>query len=111
MGGVLFGALELWPSWPRETEVEFLLGGRHAQVVELRVAYSKDDQPLHGVTFSFPEGAPPQVLHHLKLPAGTVFVHCELRVREGGALEVNRTVRTPAEGRVRIALEDGRPAA
>ena len=105
--GLVFATLKLWPNWPREVEVEFLLGAAHAQVVELRVTYLQDGQELQGVSFNFPEGAPGAVHHRLTLPAGTFVLRCELRDRAGDGREVTRQVQTPSEGAVRISLGDG----
>jgi hypothetical protein len=102
--GAAYAGLELWPSWPREAEIEFLLGTSHADVVELRVAYVKDEQALHGVTFTFPQGAPAQVRHRVTLPAGTFVAHCELFRRAGGPREVTRVFQVPTAGPVRIPL-------
>lgn len=109
VGGVLFGALELWPSWPRETEIEFALGAEHADVVELHITYLKDADELHGVRFDFPSGAPSIVRHSVTLPEGAFLLRCHLRQRSGPAREVTRELATPVEGRVRISLSDRSP--
>lgn len=98
---------QLWPSWPRETELEFVLGPDHAHVVELRVEYLEHGEELHGVSFGFPEGAPPIVRHRLKLPPGVLVLRCELRERDGGSRHLTRVLKAPAVGVVRIGLLAG----
>lgn len=110
-GGVVFAALKLWPSWPRELEVEYQLGAEHSEIVELRVAYLEGTQELQGVSFSFPDGAPHAVRHRLTLPAGSFVLRCELRDRAGVARAVTRQLHTPIEGAVRIFLNDNAPSA
>jgi hypothetical protein len=103
--GLLVVGHALWPSWPRQTELEFALGPDHEQVVELRVAYVDHGEELHGVSFGFPKGAPALVRHQLSLPPGQVELRGELRARGGGARRFTRVLQTPAEGVVRIMLE------
>jgi hypothetical protein len=107
--GVVFAALELWPDWPRELEVEYQLGAEHSEIVELRIAYLQGSQELQGVSFSFPDGAPNAVRHRVTLPAGTFVLRCELRDRAGEARAVTRHLHTPSEGAVRILLHDWNP--
>ena len=104
MLGLLGGAHFLGPLWPHDTELEFLLGADHGEVVELSVAYLDHGEELHGVNFRFPEGAPATVHHHLNLPSGELIVRCELRDRAGGMRQLTRKLRAPAAGVVRIAL-------
>jgi hypothetical protein len=104
VGFVLVVSSQLWPSWPRETDVSFDLGHDHADVVELRVAYVRGDEELHGVSFSFPKGAPGVVHHKVTLPAGDFELRCELRERAGGLRTLIRRMHAPAPA-VRIDLE------
>ena len=100
---VLAVSRQLWPSWPRETDVAFALGQDHADVVELRVSYLRGDEELHGVSFSFPAGAPGVVHHKVTLPAGEFELRCELRERSGGSRTLIRRLHAPANA-VRIEL-------
>ncbi len=102
--GLIFVVRDLWPHWPRQTELEFQLGPDHAQVVELRVAYLDHGEELHGVSFAFPQGAPAIVHHSVSLPPGELELQLELRSRGGAARRFTRTLHTPASGVVRIAL-------
>ena len=108
---VLFGvglvavAWQLLPNVPRETDLEFALGSGRERIVELGVAFYRDGEAMHGVRFAFPDGAPQTVRHTLRLPVGEYLVRCELRERGGGSHELQRTLKTPAEGVVRIPLE------
>ena len=102
--GLLLVGRELWPSWPHETELEFVLGPDHSQVVELRVEYVDHGEELHGVSFGFPNGAPSTVRHHVTLPAREVMVLCELRARDGGRRLLRRKLRILSSGVLRIPL-------
>ena len=108
---VLVVGLELWPSFPRDTELEYALGPGHGRIVELRVAYIQDGEEVHGVSFRWDAGAPEAVRHSIKLPAGEFQLRCELRERGGDSRAVQRTLTTPAEGVVRIHLFERQAAA
>jgi hypothetical protein len=109
---VLFGlglctvAWQLFPNVPRQTELEFSLGPAHQRVVELRVGFERGGEELHGISFGFPEGAPRTLRHSVSLLAGDYLVRCELRERDGGSRLLTRRFRAPAEGVVRIALDE-----
>jgi hypothetical protein len=102
--GLLAIAGQLLPNVPRETDMEFALGEAHERVVALSVAFERGGEEMHGVRFGFPEGAPRTVRHSVRLPRGRYAVRCELRERDGDSRELTRTIDTPAEGVVRIAL-------
>jgi hypothetical protein len=93
---------ELWSGMPRNTRLEYRLGPDHARVVEMRVVYVQDGEEIRGVSFHYPEGAPPRVAHQLELPSGHYEVSLELTDRDGKAVRVTRALRTPAEGVVRV---------
>jgi hypothetical protein len=103
-GGVVV-ALALFPHVPRDVDVELELGPNHQEIVEVRVAYVKDGEELHGVSFSFPGGAPGQLRHSVSLPPGDFEVHTELRPNHGITLASVRKLHAPAEGLVKIRLE------
>jgi hypothetical protein len=102
--GLIAVAYQLLPNVPRQTELEFALGDGHERVVELRVGFEREGEETHGVRFGFPQGAPRVLRHRLRLPSGRYLVRCELRERSGESLELTRTLTTPADGVVRIAL-------
>jgi hypothetical protein len=104
VGFVLVVSSQLWPSWPRETDVAFALGHDHADVVELRISYVRGDEELHGVSFTFPKGAPGVVHHKVTLPAGDFELRCALRERAGGSRLLIRRLHAPATS-VRIELD------
>jgi hypothetical protein len=103
-GGVVV-ALALFPHVPRKVDVEFELGPSHQEIVEVRVAYLQDGEELHGVSFSFPDGAPDQLRHSVTLPPGDFEVHAQLRPSHGHPLESVRRLHAPADGLVKIRLE------
>lgn len=102
--GLIVVGRQLWPTWPHETELEFVLGPDHADVVELRIAYLDHGEELHGVRFGFPSGAPATVRHRLSLPPGRLLIHCELFGKNGASRQLTRKLTAPANGLVRIAL-------
>lgn len=104
--GLLAVASQLFTHVPRETELEFSLGDGHAQVVELRVAFERGGEEMHGVSFGFPEGAPSTVRHSLRLPSGEYLVRAELRARDGETRHYTRKVIAPADGVVQIPLSE-----
>ena len=107
--GVVVVGLVLLPHVPRKVDVEFELPPSHREIVEVRVAYVKDGEELHGVSFSFPDGAPGQVRHSVSLPPGDFEVHTELRPSHGLALASVEKLHTPVDGLVRIWLKPDAP--
>jgi hypothetical protein len=105
-GILVVGSLVL-RSAPRAVQVVFDLGPKHSEFVEVRVAYVQDGEELHGVAFSFPEGAPLRVNHSVNLPAGDFEVHTELRPLHGEWLASIEHLHTPIDGPVRIRLPTG----
>lgn len=104
IGGGLLVAQQLLPVWPRETDLELDLGQRHREVVEVRLAYLRDGEPLKGVRLHYDDGAPSHVRHRVTLPSGELELQCELLGRDGHAATLTRTLRTPTEGLLRVAV-------
>src|SRR4051812_38344785 len=107
--GVAVVALVLLPHVPRKVDVELELGPSHREIVEVRVAYVKDGEELHGVSFSFPDGAPGLVRHSVSLPPGDFEVHTELRPSDGHSRGSVEKLHAPADGPVRIWLQPDAP--
>ena len=97
-----------WRQLPRQVDVEFALGPKHREIVEVRVAYLLEGQEMHGVAFRYPSGAPQVIRHQVSLPAGRYGVALELRPRRGRARTLMRGLRAPADGVVRILNDRGR---
>ena len=70
-----------WPRVPLATDLEFVLGPGHSDIVELRVAYVQGGEEMYGASFPFPGGAPRSVRHRVSLPSGRFEVKLELRGR------------------------------
>jgi hypothetical protein len=102
--GLLLVGLLVWRSAPQPVQIELDLGPAHQQFIELRVAYVKGGEELHGVDFSFPQGAPDRVRHLVRLPPGEFEVHTELRPAHGAWLASSEPLHTPSSGVVRIQL-------
>ena len=102
LAGLLVVATLVWHSAPQAVQVELDLGPAHREYIELRVAYVQGGEELHGVAFSFPEGAPDHVRHSVELPAGEFEVHTEVRPLHGAWLASVEPLRTPSKGLVRI---------
>ena len=108
LGGGAVVALGVFPHVPRKVDVELELPPTHREIVEVRVVYLQDGEELHGVSFSFPDGAPGQVRHSVTLPPGDFEVHTELRPSHGLTFASVRKLHAPAEGLVKIRLEPPR---
>lgn len=102
--GVLLVSSRLIAGAPRTVDVELVLGPEHRQFVEVRVAYVQGGQELHGVAFSFPEGAPASLQHSVRLPSGDFEVHTQLRPEHGHAVETIGKLHAPSEQPVRIRV-------
>ena len=109
LSGVLLVASLLIRGAPREVEVELMLGPAHRQFVAVRVAYVQQGEEIHGVAFSFPDGAPGQLHHSVQLPAGEFEVHTELRPPHGPVLASIGRLHAPSDGRVVIQVPTDRP--
>ncbi len=107
--GAAVVALALFPHLPRKVDVAFELGPTHREIVEVRVAYRQDGEELHGVSFTFPDGAPGQVRHTVSLPPGEFEVHTELRPNNGRTRGIVSKLHAPADGLVRFRLEPRTP--
>lgn len=104
VAGVLFVALLVWRSAPQPVQIELDLGPAHQQFIELRVAYVQGGEELHGVAFSFPNGAPDRVRHSVRLPPGEFEVHTELRPLHGAWLASVEPLHTPNDSLIHINL-------
>lgn len=109
LAGVLLVASLLIRGTPREVEVELKLGPAHRQFVGVRVAYVQQGEEVHGVAFSFPDGAPGLLHHSVKLPAGEFEVHTELRPPHGPVLASIGRLQAPSDGRVVIQVPTAPP--
>ncbi|MGD8859308.1 MAG: hypothetical protein PVI30_04800 [Myxococcales bacterium] len=101
--------VELWPSVPRDTDLEFQLGPAHGRIAELRIAYMQRGEELHGVSLRFDGGAPESVRHTVSLPSGDFELRCELRDESGTSRTLVRSLTTPTDGLVRIRLHGEGP--
>ncbi len=106
VGGLIVGR-EVMGAVPSEVDVELPIGAAHADVTRVDVAYLESDELVHHVSLRFPGGAPEAVRHRVELAPGAYVVAVDL-VHEDGATE-SRSGRldAPAEGRVRVILEEG----
>jgi hypothetical protein len=104
LAGVLLVASLLIRGAPREVDVELKLGPQHSQFVEVRVAYVQQGEEVHGVAFSFPDGAPGKLHHLVQLPAGEFEVHTELRPPRGPILGSIGRLQAPSDGPVVIQV-------
>jgi hypothetical protein len=109
LAGVLLVANLLLHGTPRVVEVELMLGPEHRHFVEVRVAYVQAGEEYHGVAFSFPDGAPNQLHHSVKLPPGDFEVHTELRPAHGATLASIGQLHSPSDDRVVIRVPTNQP--
>lgn len=99
-------ALEIGGAIPRETRVSVPLGPAHAEVTEARIAYEQGEETVHSVTMRWPSGAPAAVRHTLDLSPGDYEVSVWLRERSGRQRQLTGRLTAPADGVVRLALEE-----
>ncbi len=95
----------LFEAAPRETEIRYDLGPDHGRVVEVRLSYRHDGEEVKGARFTWPDGAPPSLRHEVELVPGRYEVRAEL-VAPGEQRTIERALRVPSEGVVRIDLFD-----
>lgn len=98
--------LELSSALPRSIEVSVPLGAAHAQVVEARVEYLHEGELVHSVTRRFSSEAPREVRNSLELSPGEYDVSVLLVDRGGQTRSLHGSLSAPADGVVRLALED-----
>jgi hypothetical protein len=94
---------------PSQVEVELLLGPLHREYVEVRVAYVQRGEEVHGVAFSFPDGAPGKLHHKVQLPAGDFEVRTELRSERGPVVASIGRLHAPSAGQVVIEVPTDHP--
>jgi len=104
IAGVLIVSSQVLRGAPRTVQVELELGPEHRNFVEVRVGYVQAGQELHAVAFNFPAGAPDRLQHTVRLPAGDIEVHTELRPEHGKILGSAFHLHSPSEELVRIRV-------
>ena len=92
---------------PSDVSVELPIGSRHADVTRVDVSFEESDELVHHVSLRFPDGAPESVLHTVELAPGTYTVDVDLTIRGDGTESRSGRVEAPAEGIVRVDLEEG----
>ncbi len=99
-------ALEIGGSLPRETQVSVPLGPAHAEVTEARIDVEQDDEMVQSLTLRWRSGAPAAVRHTLDLSPGDYDVSVRLLERGGRERRLTGRLTAPADGVVRLALEE-----
>ena len=102
VGGEVLGAMR------HDTDIVFVLGPDHADVVEARVSYVLEGEEMQGARFAWSGGAPERVHHQASLPGGRYDVVITLRTRESWH-EETRGLEVPADSRVRLDLSGASP--
>lgn len=98
--------LEITSAIPRETRVDVPLGAAHARITEARIDYFQADEAVHSVTLRWPNGAPATVRHTVDLAPGDYEVSVIVLERDGRRRELTGRLTAPADGVVRLALEE-----
>jgi hypothetical protein len=91
---------------PRETEIRYDLGSAHDSLLEARIVYLLDGDEVKGARFTWADGAPASIRHTVDLAPGRYEIRVDL-VRSDRHHAVHRALRVPADGLVRIGLDDG----
>jgi hypothetical protein len=97
---VLGFVLLMSPAVPRSVDIDVLLGPRHSDCTEVRLAYTRvgdTDEEMGGVLLTFPEGAPERVRHTVKLPEGEFEVRAEAHGPDGVRAERVSTLHAPTD--------------
>jgi hypothetical protein len=102
VAAVLAVGWELWNSHPRETEILVVPGPGHRRVVEIGVRFMQQGDEMHGLRLAFPGGAPRLVPCRVRLAPGRYRVRVDIRQRDGRWSSVERELKAPADGPVRI---------
>ena len=79
-----------------ETEVVIDLGARATKVRELELHFLRDGSVVRDLTLPFPDGAPSQVRHGLRLRNGAYQVAVRMRWSDGRESHVGRDFATDA---------------
>jgi len=103
VGGELLGA------WPRDVDVDLLLGPDHGSVRELRVAYVQQGEEVQGVRLTYPAGAPARVRHRARLGPGQYELRVEISAGEGARRLESRSLQVPTDGALRVDLAPAAP--
>jgi hypothetical protein len=102
--GLVAVFLYLAPYVPRDTQIMLDLGARHAEVLSLDLTYSLGADDLRTATLTYPNGAPRNVRHDVRLPVGDISLATRCTYRDGRALDQTRRFSTPADAAVHIEL-------
>ncbi len=92
---------------PREVSLRYDLGPDHALLTEARIGYRRDGEEVQAVRFTYDEGAPEIVSHHVSLSPGRYEVVADL-LGQGPSRSFERTLDVPADGTVRLRLYEER---
>lgn len=88
---------------PRDVDLAYDLGALHGEFTELHVTYVFEGEEVAGVRFSEAGGLPENVDHHIELSPGRYTIEATLTGSEGSE-HIERALRVPTEGIVRIQL-------
>jgi hypothetical protein len=99
MGSRLAGAV------PREVSMRYELAPRYGTLEEARIGYRLDGEEVKAVRFAYAEGAPSVVHHEVTLSPGHYEIVADV-VHEGVASRFIRTLEVPADGVVRVRLDE-----
>jgi hypothetical protein len=91
---------------PRDVTVRIPLGSAHASVAEAQVDYVRGDELAHSIRRVWPEGAPRALTHEVELMPGEYDVSVRLLDRDGGQRRMIGHLTAPADGVIRVALEN-----
>jgi hypothetical protein len=96
--------VEIGGVYPREVHVAVPLEGRAAEVTEARIEYSQDGEAVKTVRMSVEGDA--ELRDTIELSPGDYDVTVMLFARDGSSRELSGRLTAPADGVVRLALED-----
>lgn len=91
---------------PRDITVSIPLGAGHASVAEAQVDYVRERELAHSITRRWEGGAPRSLTHEVELMPGEYDVSVRLLDRDGSQRRLIGHITAPADGVIRVALED-----
>jgi hypothetical protein len=106
VAGIAVVGVLLWSGAPREATIDYALGARHAQLVEVRIAYLRQGEEQQAARFAFPDGAPRRLLHRVRLPVGQIEAQIELHAQGGTVRRVSRSFASPFDGTLRLRVDE-----
>jgi len=108
LGGAVAIGLFLLRAAPRDVTLVYLLPpGRGPTALDVEVR--RGEEVLRHAEFRFPDGAPPRVLHRVRLPDGRYAVAMRLSTASGPARTAERAIDVAEDGPILVRADASDP--